>query len=501
MDQICKSFAGNSANANICLNIYPGEIHVILGENGAGKSTLMNILTGLYKADSGDIYIDGVKTHLASPKDAIRSGIGMIHQHFRLVPSLSVTENVILGHHSIPILLSMQQFEQSVQDSAHSFNISIDPTALISQLSVGEQQRVEILKALYRGSRVLILDEPTAVLTPQEASALFITLRAMARSGKAVIVITHKLREVMEIADRITVLRGGEKVAEMMRQEVNEKLLATLMVGKEMLDECDKVPLLPSSEVLRLENVHALNGKGILGIKNVSFTISENEILGIAGVAGNGQKELCEIIAGLRQMTQGSLSIRSKGIANPTPKTMIRAGVAYIPDDRLGTGLVPGLNIVDNMILKNKYDQKKATSNIIDYKQAMEYTQNILSKYSVKVNDLRAPVKLLSGGNLQRLLFAREISWNPDLIVASYPVRGLDIEATETVHELLLAQRKRGAAILLISEDLDEIFKLSDRIAVLFEGELMGIVNTCDSSFEEIGLMMLGSKKAEEIVA
>jgi general nucleoside transport system ATP-binding protein len=492
---ISKSFAGNPANTNIDLEVKAGEIHAILGENGAGKSTLMNILTGLYKADSGSIYMSGEKVTFHSPRDAINAGIGMIHQHFRLVSSMSVADNIILGHPDLPFVLKKKEIHRKIMASAEKFSIYIDPALLVSQLSVGEQQRVEILKALYRGSEVLILDEPTAVLTPQEARDLFFTLKKMADAGKAVIVITHKLREVMEIADRITVLRSGLKISEVLRSDVDEHELARLMVGRDFLRKDRIINSTPGETVLSLENVSAMNDKGIIGLKDIDLTIRSGEILGIAGVAGNGQKELCEMVAGLRPLLSGSIRIQDKKITKPNPLTMIQRGVAYIPDDRLGTGLVPGLDVVDNMILKDNYGQVISSKNFIDYRRATEYTHTVLGKYHVKVSNIRAPVKLLSGGNLQRVLFAREMAGEPVLIVASYPIRGLDIEATETVHDLLLAQKERGAGVLLVSEDLEEIFKLSDRIAVLFEGEIMGIVNAGDSTPEEIGMMMLGKRK------
>ena len=495
---ISKSFAGFPANTNIDLEVRAGEIHAILGENGAGKSTLMNILTGLYKADSGQIFINGKKVFFHSPKDAIAAGIGMIHQHFRLVSSLSVSDNIILGHPDVPFILNKRDIHNTILRSAEEFSIAVDPSLFISQLSVGEQQRVEILKALYRGSEILILDEPTAVLTPQEAEDLFYTLKKMARSDKAVIVITHKLREVMEIADRITVLRAGIKVSEVLRSDVDEHELARMMVGRDFLKKKrDKVSV-PGDPVLKLSDVSVMNDKGLLGLKNVDLTIRSGEILGIAGVAGNGQKELCETIAGLRPMISGTITIENDVIRKPDPRTMIRKGIAYIPDDRLGTGLVPGLDVVDNMILKDHYGQEKAQKSFIDYKRARKYTSEVLKKYQVKINNVNAPVKLLSGGNLQRVLFAREIAGEPKLIVASYPIRGLDIEATETVHDLLLAQKTRGAAIMLVSEDLEEIFKLADRIAVLFDGEIMGTVKAEESTVEEIGMMMLGSRRKED---
>jgi general nucleoside transport system ATP-binding protein len=495
---ISKSFAGTPANTNIDLEVKAGEIHAILGENGAGKSTLMNILTGLYKADTGNIYMRGEKVSFHSPRDAINAGIGMIHQHFRLVSSMSVADNIILGHPDVPFILNKQEIHRKILTSAEEFSISIDPSLLISQLSVGEQQRVEILKALYRGSEVLILDEPTAVLTPQEARALFYTLKKMAASGKAIIVITHKLREVMEIADRITVLRSGMKVSEVLRSEVDEHELAKLMVGRDFLKKVRQKTTNPGDAVLTLKDISAMNDKGIVGLKNINMTIRAGEILGIAGVAGNGQKELCEAIAGLRPLLHGSIHILNAKIDKPNPLKMIRKGIAYIPDDRLGTGLVPGLDVVDNMILKDNYGQEIVSRHLIDYRKATEYTRKVLGRYQVKVSNIHAPVKLLSGGNLQRVLFAREIAGEPVLIIASYPIRGLDIEATETVHDLLLAQKTRGAGILLVSEDLEEIFKLSDRIAVLFEGEIMGVVQAGDSTPEEIGMMMLGKKRKED---
>ncbi len=498
MINITKQFAGHFANKDVSLQINPGEIHALLGENGAGKSTLMNILTGLYKPDQGSILIGGKPVTFHTPKEAIVAGIGMIHQHFRLIPNLTVAENIMLGHQETPFVLTKKKIKQALDRSFSNHQIHIKPDEKVARLSIGEQQNVEILKALFRGSNVLILDEPTAVLTPQETEGLFSILKKMASDGKAVVVITHKMHEVFEISDRITVLRDGKKVGEVNRNDTDEKELANLMVGRNFIRKPAVKKKSKGNPVLKWNHVSVKNDAGVLALKDITLSIHENEIVGIAGVAGNGQKELCETAAGLRDVFDGNYHFENTLMNQLPPKEFMKKGVAYIPDDRLGTGLVPGLNTVENMILKDRYNQTEVIRGLINYKQAYLHTLKVLEDYKVKVNNIRAPVKLLSGGNLQRLLFAREMTGEPRLIVASYPLRGLDIEAADTVNELLLSQRERGAAILFVSEDLDELFRLSDRIAVIFEGQIMGIMEANEATEESVGMMMLGSTKVKK---
>jgi ABC-type uncharacterized transport system ATPase subunit len=369
--------------------------------------------------------------------------------------------------------------------------LKVDPTAKIWQLSVGEQQRVEIIKLLYRGAEILILDEPTAVLTPQEVGELFITLKKMAAIGKAVIVITHKLNEVMEVANRITVLRSGKSVATVLKDDTNKEELIKLMVGREVQAECNQSRTYGKEEILKVEKVNILNDKNMPALRDFSLTIHAGEILGIAGVAGNGQKELSEGISGLRKVISGNIKIKNEDITNHSPDKIIEAGVAFIPEDRLGMGLVPNLSLVQNLILK-RYKKEYSRRGMLNHRYAQEKATQIVKDFDIKNSGMSRPVKLMSGGNQQKLLLAREISKRPVLLIAAYPSRGLDISATEAVHKILLEQKQQGTAILLISEDLDELVNLSDRIAVMFEGRIMGIVDSCQANYEEIGLMMTG---------
>ncbi|MTI86166.1 MAG: ABC transporter ATP-binding protein [Firmicutes bacterium] len=497
MKQITKKFPGVLANDNIKLSVKPGEIHMLLGENGSGKSTLMNILAGLYKPDIGEMYIKGNKVNFKSPRDAINAGVGMVHQHFKLVDTFTVAENIILGT-GTKFKLNAAHAEQEINVLASKYGLAVDPTAKIWQLSVGEKQRVEILKALYKGSDLLILDEPTAVLTPQETRELFQNLRQMTQDGRGIVVITHKLQEVMDIADRVTVLRAGKAVATLNRDEITEKDLAWLMVGRDVVFQQQKSASQFGVKVLELNEVQAMNDNSRPALQGVTMDVKEGEIFGIAGVAGNGQRELAEVITGMRTCSSGSIYLDNKKITNLSPQKIIRQGVSHVPEDRMGTGLVPKLGSVDNIMLKG-YRNSYARGPFLDYKKASADTDKLVSDFNIKLYDPSAPVSLLSGGNLQKLLLAREMSLKPLLLVAVYPVRGLDVGATETVHRLLLEQRARGTAILLISEDLDEIFKLSDRVGVIFEGQINGIINTEHADLEEIGLLMMGAKQTGDM--
>lgn len=497
MEGITKRFPGVIANQDVNLDIRGGEIHALLGENGAGKSTLMNILTGLYKADEGQIIIKGSPVNFKSPKDAIALGIGMIHQHFRLVAPLSVAENVILGSPANSFWLNKKKIYQSIQEISKDYGLEVDPKAKIWQLSVGEQQRVEIVKILYRGADILILDEPTAVLTPQESRDLFITLRKMAESGKAVIVITHKMQEVMDMADRVTVLRGGKSIATLEKTRTNKEELAQLMVGHEILEDRSRKVAHKLTPIIKLENIRALNDKGLPGLSDITLEINAGEIVGVAGVAGNGQRELVEVITGLRSVTQGKILIDGKDYTGLTPKKFIEAGISHVPEDRLGMGLVPNLSAVDNVMLK-KYREKSQAGWFLKYTPVRKETKALVEEFNVKLSGLDSPVKQMSGGNLQKLLLAREISTHPRIIAAVYPVRGLDIGATESVRSLLLAQRNSGAGVLLISEDLDEVIQLSDRIIVLFEGKIMGEASPQNTTKEKLGFLMTGISDTEE---
>ncbi len=495
MINITKGFPGVIANDQVSFAVRSGEIHALLGENGAGKSTLMSILTGLYQPDSGEIHINGQKTEFNSPKDAVIKGIGMVHQHFKLIKPFSVAENIILGLKGLKEIYNLKAIEAKILEFSREYGLLIDPKAKVWQLSVGEQQRVEIIKMLFRGAEILILDEPTAVLTPQEAKELYKTLRTMANEGKAIIIISHKLSEVLENTDYITVLRGGKTVGTVETSATTEMELTKMMVGRDVLIKIDKEPVTEGDRVLQIKGINALNNRGQLALKGISLDIHAGEILGIAGVAGNGQKELAEVISGLRAIEMGQKFINGVDHTQSNSKRLIEAGVSYIPEDRLGTGLVPNLNAIDNIILKN---YRSFSGLFINWREAEQKTKNLVESFNVKLASVNNPVKSMSGGNLQKLLLAREISNNPSLIVAVYPVRGLDIGAIETVRKLLLAERAAGKAVLLISEELEELFSLSDKIAVLHEGEIMGVVDPSDTTVEEVGMMMAGKRMVRE---
>lgn len=496
MVEITKRFPGVVANQSINFELKPGEIHALLGENGAGKSTLMSILTGLYMPDEGEVFIKGRKVKFTSPRDAITAEIGMVHQHFRLVSSFSVAENVIMGSDSEGFFINMKKIEEKLAGFSENYGLKVMPKTKVWQLSVGEQQRVEIIKMLYRGAEILILDEPTAVLTPQESRELFATLRRMADQGKGVIVISHKLQEVLENADRITVLRDGKFVDTFSGTNIDGNMISTAMVGRDIVSGGGLPEKEKGETVLELNNVTALGDRGQKALKSISLTVRRGEILGLAGVAGNGQKELAEIIAGLREVTSGKLMIHGENFTGKAARQMIDAGVSLIPEDRLGTGLVGGLNALDNSILKNYRSDIVGKGWFINWTKVRKHTEELIENFDIKMARRESPVKMLSGGNLQKLLLAREISSDPEVIIAVYPVRGLDIGAIESVREILLKQRQAGKGILLISEELEELFALSDRVAVIHEGEIMGTLQREKLNLERIGLMMAGEKGA-----
>ena len=493
MQEITLRFPGVLANDRVNFTMYPGEIHALLGENGAGKSTLMNALTGLYKPQSGEIRIHGKKVSFNSPKDAIAHGIGMVHQHFMLVENQTVTENILIGLDTPRFGLNLKKYDDEVSHLAEQFGIHIDPTARIWQLSVGEQQRVEILKILYRGADILIMDEPTAVLAPQEADELMDTLKEMAAQGKAIAFISHKLAEVKQVADKLTVLRRGRATAERVDlQEYTRESLASLMVGREVIFNLHKCEQEPGREILRLEAVCALNNKNLPALRDVDLSLHEGEILGIAGVAGNGQSELVEVITGLRECS-GNVWLEGKNIANKPPSFSISQGLAHIPEDRIGVGTAPNLSLTGNIIMK-RYDQEPVSQKWqLNYVAADALAGNLKDEYDIQAPSVQTQARKLSGGNLQKLILARELSSTPRLIVAMQPTRGLDIGAIEGVRQLLLRQRELGTAILLVSEDLDELLALSDRIAVMYEGHVVGVLCSGDFDITNIGLMMTGT--------
>lgn len=493
MQDIVLRFPGVLANDHVNFTMYPGEIHALLGENGAGKSTLMNVLTGLYKPQSGEVRIHGKLVNFNSPKDAIANGIGMVHQHFMLVENQTVTENILIGLDNPRFALNLKRYDKQVSDLAEQFGIHIDPTAKIWQLSVGEQQRVEILKILYRGANILIMDEPTAVLAPQEADELIATLKGMAAQGKSIAFISHKLNEVKQVADKLTVLRRGRVTAERMDlQNFTRESLASLMVGREVIFNLHKCDQAAGPEVLRLEDVSALNNKNLPALRNVDLELHEGEILGIAGVAGNGQSELVETITGLRPCS-GRIWLEGRDIANRPPSFSISQGLAHIPEDRIGVGSAPNLSLTSNIIMK-RFDQKPVSQKWqLNYMAADKLAGGLKTEYDIQAPSVQTQARKLSGGNLQKLILARELSSTPRMVVAMQPTRGLDVGAIESVQQLLLNQRAQGTAILLVSEDLDELLSLSDRIAVMYEGQIVGTVCTGEFDINQIGLMMTGT--------
>lgn len=498
MKNITKTFGSVVANKDVDLQLYAGEIHALLGENGAGKSTLMNVLTGIYKPDGGEIFYKGKRAVIRSPKHAVVMGIGMVHQHFRLIPTLSVAENVYMYSDDKKFFLRPKQMETVIGECSEKYNLAVDPSAKVWQLSVGEQQRVEIIKLLYRGAEILILDEPSAVLTPQEADDMFVTLRRMADAGKAVIVISHKMNEVMNHADRITVLKGGQVEDTMLVKDATVERLTKAVVGeREMEDIEPREGELSEEKILELEDLTVLNDKGIPAIKHLSMDIRKGEIFGIAGVAGNGQRELAEVIAGLRGIVSGRILVKGANVTKDSIRKRIDQGISFIPEDRLHMGLVPGLDFKDNIMLKQYNNPKYNKNGLLKYAEAERVAQEFVEKHEIKTGGTELPVGLMSGGNQQKLLIAREVDGDPVLIIAAYPVRGLDIGAAEAIREILVEESQRGTAVLLISEELEEIFKLCDRTGVLCDGEMMGIRKISETDFNEIGKLMSGEKGEE----
>ena len=498
---IVKRFPGVVANDGIDLDIHRGEIHCLLGENGAGKTTLMRILYGLYQLDEGEILLSGQPVTIPSPRAALNHRIGMVHQHFRLVPTLSAEENIILGlAEGTGLFLNLRKTRQKIAKIAQEYGLQVDPQAKIWQLSVGQQQRVEILKALYRDVDILIMDEPTSVLTPQEVDQLFTTLRTLVEDGLTIIFITHKLDEVLQVSDRVTVLRKGKVIDTVLTSETDKASLAKLMVGREVVFRLKKEEAEQGRTLLVTEDLHALNNRGLLALRGVSFEIASGEILGVAGVSGNGQTELAEVLTGLRPANGGRVLLAGRDITRCSVREIADAGVAHVPAERIRMGTVPNMTICENLILKRyRYPPFSKRGFLID-RAAKKNASAAMSEFQIMAPSEETAAKLLSGGNIQRLVLARELSGNPKLIVAAHPTYGLDVGATEQIRQALLDQRDRGAGILLISEDLDEILHLSDRILVLFRGEVMGIVPAAEAKLEEIGLMMAGSEQPEVTV-
>jgi general nucleoside transport system ATP-binding protein len=490
---IVKRFPGVVANDGVTFAVHRGEIHTLLGENGAGKSTLMKLLYGLYQPDEGEILLDGVPTAITSPADAIRRGIGMVHQHFMLVPTLTVAENIALG------LGSTRSFRTDVRAVAdrsrelgERYGLRVEVEAPVWQLSVGERQRVEILKALYRDVRLLVMDEPTAVLTPGEVDELFTLLRLMAADGRGLVFISHKLREVLDITDRVTVLRDGHVVGTVPTESASRESLAQMMVGRPITLQRQRPPANLGQVRLELQDVWAQSDRETPALRGVNLAVHAGEILGLAGVSGNGQRELAEVITGLRPATQGRTVLNGETINGRPPGDIVAKGLAYIPEERMRDGMIGNFNVAENLILREHHRPPYSRAGFLNFRSISRRAGELISSFNVKTPSEETLVKSLSGGNIQKLVLARELSREPGVLVAAQPTRGLDIGATEYVHKRLLAQRSEGTAMLLISEDLDEILALSDRIAVIFEGQIMGEMPRAGATPEKLGLLMAG---------
>jgi simple sugar transport system ATP-binding protein len=491
MKNISKSFGKVVANKNINLTVRSGEIHALLGENGAGKSTLMSMLSGVYTPDSGSIFVKDKEVRFAAPKDAIKAGIGMIYQHFKLVDVLTATENIILGQKN-NLFLNQKALSEKIREMSVRFGLDIDPDKKVYDMSVGEKQTLEILKVLYRGAEILILDEPTAVLTPQETEKLFKIMNRMKEEGCAVVFITHKMNEVMEVADRITVLRKGETVETVDKESTNPKHLTELMMGCSVDLSIQRVETEKNKVAMEVRNLSTFDVEGVKVLKEISFNIHSGEILGVAGIAGSGQKELCEVLAGLYPVKQGEIIFEEENLVGKSPSEIIAKGISmsFIPEDRLGMGLVASMDIVDNIVLK-LYQRQKGI--FINRKPAEKKSKEIIKRLNIQTPGINHPVRMLSGGNIQKVLLGRELDLKPHVLITAYPVRGLDINSCHTIYDILNEEKQKGVAILYIGEDLDVLLELCDRIMVICDGEITGIVDARDTTKEEIGLMMVGA--------
>jgi general nucleoside transport system ATP-binding protein len=499
MLNIRKEFPGIIANDNITLQLKKGEIHALLGENGAGKSTLMNILFGLYQPEKGEIRVNGKAVKITNPNIANDLGIGMVHQHFMLVDKFTVTENIILGKEpKSGGSIDLKRAEKEVREISERYNLSVDPRAKISDISVGMQQRVEILKTLYRGADIIIFDEPTAVLTPQEIIELIHIMKALIREGKSIILITHKLKEIMEVCDRVTVIRKGKGIGTLTVKDTNPTELANLMVGREVVFKTEKSESNPKENVLEITNLVVSDVRGVQAVRGLNLTLRGGEIVGIAGVDGNGQTELIEAITGLRKSESGSIKLNGKEIRNLKPRKITESGMGHIPEDRHKHGLVLDFPIGENMALQTYYQKPFSRSGVLSFKEIYKKAKQLISEFDVRTPSETTLARSLSGGNQQKAIIGREVDRNPDLLIAAQPTRGLDVGAIEFIHKRLIDQRDNGKAVLLISFELEEVLNVSDRIAVIYEGEIVAIVDPKTTSEQELGLLMAGSKRTEE---
>jgi len=494
MRAITKQFPGVLANDHVDFGVRNGEIHALVGENGAGKSTLMNILYGLIKPDSGEILVEGGPASLQGPRDAIRHGIGMVHQHFMLIPVFTVHENVVLGREPVGPggIYDQARARAEIQQLTRTYGLALDPNARVGELPVGLQQRVEIVKVLFRGARILILDEPTGVLTPQESADLFRVLRELVASGKTIIFISHKLREVLEISDRITVMRRGKVVGHLETRDTNEQEIARLMVGRDVLLRVEKPEAKPGPVAMRVDNLAALSDQGVPALRGVTFDLHQGEILGIAGVEGNGQSELIEVLAGTRRATAGRIMLGNREVTALGARSIRNVGVGHIPEDRRGAGLVLNYSVADNLVLGRQRSTRFSWHGLILRLRAIfEFARRLVTEFDIRTPSSSTPARTLSGGNQQKIIVAREMSSQPKVLLAAQPTRGVDIGAIEFIHRRLVAQRDEGAAVLLVSAELDEIRSLSDRIAVIYEGRIVSI-EPAGTAEDRLGLLMTG---------
>lgn len=493
MRNITKQFGTFKANDNINLTVRPGEIHALLGENGAGKSTLMNILSGLLEPTSGEIFMNGSKVSINGPTTANHLGIGMVHQHFMLVDAFTVTENIVLGSEPTKVgILDRKKATAEIKRVSEQYGLSVDPGAYIRDISVGAQQRVEILKTLYRGADVLIFDEPTAVLTPQEIDELIDIMRGLVQEGKSIILITHKLDEIKKVADRCTVIRRGQSIDTVNVRDVSSQQLADMMVGRSVSFKTEKKIAEPKEVVLSIKDLVVKESRGLEAVKGLSLDVRAGEVVGIAGIDGNGQTELIQALTGLRKAESGSVELRGEAITNKHPRAITEAGVGHVPEDRHKYGLILDMSLAENIALQTYYKKPLSNTGVLNYNQINSYARRLIEEYDVRTVNELVPAKALSGGNQQKAIIAREIDRDPDLLIVSQPTRGLDVGAIEYIHKRLIEQRDKEKAVLVVSFELDEILNVSDRIAVIHAGKIVGIVDPKETTENELGLLMAG---------
>lgn len=499
MLNIRKEFPGIVANDNITLQVKKGEIHALLGENGAGKSTLMNVLFGIYQPDAGKIRVNGKDVNITDPNVANELGIGMVHQHFMLVDTFTVTENIILGNEPKKgVKIDMSKAEKEVQEISDRYGLKVDAKALVRDISVGMQQRVEILKMLYRKADILIFDEPTAVLTPQEISELMQIMKSLINEGKSIILITHKLNEIKEVADRCTVIRRGKGIGTVNVSETSTEELASMMVGREVVFKTEKSPVKPKEPVLQIQDLVVKDNRGVDMVRGLNLEVRKGEIVGIAGVDGNGQSELIEAITGLRKVESGKVLLNGNDLTNLKPRKITESGIGHIPQDRHKFGLVLDYPIGENLVLQTYYKEPFSKRGQLNFKNIYNYAEKLIEEYDVRTPSSTTLARALSGGNQQKAIIGREVDRSPDLLIAAQPTRGLDVGAIEFIHKKLIEERDKDKAVLLISFELDEIMNLSDRIAVIYEGKIVAIVNPEEADEQELGLLMAGSNRKKE---